>query len=240
MPSMTTYEPPVVVTRGSTDPDSPLVVLLHGRGSDEQAIIGLADLLPEGAAYAAVRAPIAEGGGFAWFANRGIGRPIAESLDATITWFRGWLDESRPPGAGPCPRRLQRRRGRRGRTAARRPSALRRRRDPLRHDPVRRRPRHRPRRLAGTPVFVAHGDTDQVIPLHLQQRLRGATCTATRARRPPAIATAAATGSPRRARRAARLARRADRLMVLGLDGKVALVTGASKGLGAAWPSPGP
>ena len=31
-------------------------------------------------AYAAVRAPIAEGGGFAWFANRGIGRPVAESL----------------------------------------------------------------------------------------------------------------------------------------------------------------
>ena len=50
MPSMTTYEPSVVVTRGATDPDAPLVVLLHGRGSDERAIIGLADLLAEGAA----------------------------------------------------------------------------------------------------------------------------------------------------------------------------------------------
>ena len=93
MPSMTAYEPPVVVARGSADPDAPLVVLLHGRGSDEQAIIGLSDLLPAGPAYAAVRAPIAEGGGYAWFANRGIGRPVAESLDATITWFRRWLDE---------------------------------------------------------------------------------------------------------------------------------------------------
>jgi len=60
MASMTTQEPPIVATRGSTDPDSPLVVLLHGRGSDERAIIGLADLLPRGATYVAVRAPIAD------------------------------------------------------------------------------------------------------------------------------------------------------------------------------------
>jgi len=98
MASLTTYAPPVVVTRGSTDPAAPLVVLLHGRGSDEQAIIGLADLLPEGPAYAAVRAPIAEGGGFAWFANRGIGRPIAASLAQSIAWFREWLDEVAPAG----------------------------------------------------------------------------------------------------------------------------------------------
>jgi phospholipase/carboxylesterase len=45
-----------------------------------------------------VRAPIAEGGGYAWFANRGIGRPVAESLSATMTWFRGWLDDVAPDG----------------------------------------------------------------------------------------------------------------------------------------------
>ncbi|MGQ0433707.1 MAG: alpha/beta hydrolase [Microthrixaceae bacterium] len=87
---------PVIAWRGSTDADAPLVVLLHGRGSNEADIIGLADHLPAGPAYAAVRAPIAEGGGYAWFANRGIGRPIAESLRSTMDWFRVWLDEVAP------------------------------------------------------------------------------------------------------------------------------------------------
>jgi phospholipase/carboxylesterase len=45
-----------------------------------------------------VRAPIAEGGGYAWFANRGIGRPVAESLRATMDWFRQWLDQVATPG----------------------------------------------------------------------------------------------------------------------------------------------
>jgi phospholipase/carboxylesterase len=61
MNSTAALEPPVVVTSGSSQPDAPLVVLLHGRGSDEQSTIGLADLLPHGPAYAALRAPIAEG-----------------------------------------------------------------------------------------------------------------------------------------------------------------------------------
>jgi len=89
---VTTFAEPVLTHRGATDPDAPLVVLLHGRGSDEEQIATLAGHLPRRLAYAAVRAPIAEGGGFAWFANRGIGRPVAESLAETMTWFRDWLD----------------------------------------------------------------------------------------------------------------------------------------------------
>jgi phospholipase/carboxylesterase len=94
----TTSTAPVVATAGSTDPAAPLVVLLHGRGADETGILGLADLLAPGPAFAAVRAPITEGGGFAWFANRGIGRPVAGSLRETMDWFRGWLDEVAPAG----------------------------------------------------------------------------------------------------------------------------------------------
>lgn len=89
---------PVVATYGEADPEAPLVVLLHGRGSNEQDIITLAPHLPSGVAYAAVRAPIAEGGGFAWFANRGVGRPVAESLAETMAWFRTWLDDVAPAG----------------------------------------------------------------------------------------------------------------------------------------------
>lgn len=95
---MTAFAEPPVAWRGSTDPSSPLVVLLHGRGSNEVDIIGVADHLPDGPSYAAVRAPIAEGGGYAWFANRGIGRPVAESLRETMDWFRSWLDENATAG----------------------------------------------------------------------------------------------------------------------------------------------
>jgi len=88
----------IVATAGSTDPGAPLVVLLHGRGSNEQEILSLVPHLPAGPAYAAVQAPIAEGGGFAWFANRGIGRPVADSLRTTMDWFRVWLDNVAPAG----------------------------------------------------------------------------------------------------------------------------------------------
>ncbi|NUO36724.1 MAG: serine esterase, partial [Dermatophilaceae bacterium] len=81
----TSFAPPAVAYAGSDDPHAPLVVLLHGRGSHEREIISLAAHLPRGATYAAVRAPIAEGGGYAWFANRGIGRPVAESLADTMS-----------------------------------------------------------------------------------------------------------------------------------------------------------
>ena len=97
MPS-TQFGRPVAVTTGSADPDAPLVVLLHGRGSDESSILSLVPYLPTGPTYAAVRAPIVEGGGFAWFANRGIGRPVAESLSETLTWFTAWLDSVAPEG----------------------------------------------------------------------------------------------------------------------------------------------
>lgn len=95
---MNHFPEPVVAWHGQDNPNLPLVVLLHGRGADENGIIDLANHLPATASYAAVRAPIAEGGGYAWFANRGIGRPIAESLEQTMAWFRNWLDEVAPAG----------------------------------------------------------------------------------------------------------------------------------------------
>ena len=94
----TEFGPVVTATAGPDLGTDPLVVLLHGRGADEREIIGLAQQLSPDATYTAVRAPIAEGGGFAWFANRGIGRPIAESLRDTMDWFTTWLDTSAPPG----------------------------------------------------------------------------------------------------------------------------------------------
>lgn len=92
------WDTPVVVSEGSVSSSAPLVVFLHGRGRTERDIISLAGHLPpRGAQYVAVRAPIAEGSGFAWFANRGIGRPIADSLSSTMEWFGDWLGSTSPP-----------------------------------------------------------------------------------------------------------------------------------------------
>ncbi|MCF6742758.1 serine esterase [Blastococcus sp. KM273128] len=167
---MTASTEPTALWRGADSPDAPLVVLLHGRGSDERDIIGLADLLPAGPAYAAVRAPIGEGGGYAWFANRGIGRPVPESLTATVAWFRAWLDKVAPPER---PVVLAGFSG--GATFAG---------GVVLDDPARfaglatlyatlpwdAGVPTTPGRLAGVPVLVTQGDADTVIPVELQAR----------------------------------------------------------------------
>jgi phospholipase/carboxylesterase len=74
---------------------TPLVVLLHGRGADENDLIDLADDLPQHFAYASVRGPIAlPEGGYRWFEDRGIGRPVPASLQSTIDMLRTWMDSS--------------------------------------------------------------------------------------------------------------------------------------------------
>lgn len=73
-------------------PGTPLIVALHGRGADEASFAQLAPHLPQGATAAFVRAPLAEGGGYAWFANRGIGRPLPDSIKAGADWLFDWLD----------------------------------------------------------------------------------------------------------------------------------------------------
>jgi phospholipase/carboxylesterase len=167
---MTTFAPPAVALHGSAGPDAPLVVLLHGRGSDEGDIVGLAAHLPPGPAYAAVRAPIGEGGGFAWFANRGIGRPAPESLAETMAWFRSWLDDVAPAGR---PVVLV---GFSGGGAFAGGLILA---DPSRYAgagilyatlPFDAGVPTTPGRLAGKAVLVAHGDADRVIPRELLER----------------------------------------------------------------------
>ncbi|BEP11936.1 dienelactone hydrolase family protein [Acidothermaceae bacterium B102] len=70
-----------------------LVIALHGRGANELSMDGLTSVVPPSAAMVAARAPISEGDGYAWFANRGIGRPLPESIADTISLMTAWLDE---------------------------------------------------------------------------------------------------------------------------------------------------
>ncbi len=167
---MNAFAEPTVAWHGSTDAGAPLVVLLPGRGSSEADIVGRADNLPAGLAYAAVRAPIAEGGGYAWFANRGIGRPVAESLRETMDWFRTWLDEHATAGR---PVVLV---GFSGGAAFAGGLVLD---DPDRYAgaavlfgtlPFDAGVPTTPGRLAGTRMLVIHGDQDVVIPRYLLDR----------------------------------------------------------------------
>ena len=72
---------------------APLVVLFHGRGADERDLIDLADSFPSRFAVALPRGPIAlDGGGYTWFENRGMGRPLGTSLRANVDAQFAWLD----------------------------------------------------------------------------------------------------------------------------------------------------
>jgi phospholipase/carboxylesterase len=152
---------------------TPLVVFLHGRGADEDDLIDIAERLPREFAYASVRAPVALAeGGYTWFENRGVARPIPASVRASVAAFRAWLDD---PGLGvatdPCylfgfsagmmmagalilddPRRFA------GAVLLSGALAL---------DAA---PDASPGRLAGLPVFYGRGAQDDVIPAALVLR----------------------------------------------------------------------
>jgi phospholipase/carboxylesterase len=155
---------------GTGNPAAPLIVLLHGDGASENSMIELAPFLPYGPAYAAPRGPLEDGGGFAWLAGSGPGRPDPENLRATMSRFLGWLDAEGSPdrpvlllgfggGAVLAGGLLL--------TAPERWAA-----GVLLHGalpfdagvPATR------GRLAGLPVFLAHGTTDAVVPAELQRR----------------------------------------------------------------------
>jgi phospholipase/carboxylesterase len=71
-----------------------LVVLLHGRGASEHDLLPIADALPPAYAFVALRGPLAmDFGGYTWFENHGLGRPVGESLRASVDLVQSWLDE---------------------------------------------------------------------------------------------------------------------------------------------------
>jgi phospholipase/carboxylesterase len=71
----------------------PLLILLHGRGSDERDLVSLAPALPSGLAIASVRAPIAEGFGWSWFEAEvnPPGDPHPQNADQAVDAVLGWL-----------------------------------------------------------------------------------------------------------------------------------------------------
>lgn len=72
---------------------TPLIILFHGRTSNEREIMAQTGALPARVAVASLRGPIAlDEGGFTWFENRGLGRPVGESLRASVDRIQEWID----------------------------------------------------------------------------------------------------------------------------------------------------
>jgi phospholipase/carboxylesterase len=82
--------------RGGSDAD-PLVLLLHGYGSDEHDLPSLVPHLPDSLAFASVRAPLTLGpehgpGAFAWVPIAVPGRPDPTVVGASTDALLAWLD----------------------------------------------------------------------------------------------------------------------------------------------------
>ena len=72
----------------------PTILALHGRGSNEADLIGLAPHLPQGLLWISPRAPLTLGpGSFEWYRVRVIGKPEPEQLFSAIELTDRFVDE---------------------------------------------------------------------------------------------------------------------------------------------------
>jgi phospholipase/carboxylesterase len=78
------------------DPDAryPTILALHGRGSNEEDLIGLAPHLPQGLLWISPRAPLVLGpGSYEWYRVRVIGRPDPDQVLAALDTIDHFIDE---------------------------------------------------------------------------------------------------------------------------------------------------
>lgn len=77
----------------STADDTPLVVMLHGYGSHEHDLAGLAPWLPAGLPWVSLRAPGTTGfGGFEWYPISLPDEPTGEGAEASVAAIWEYLD----------------------------------------------------------------------------------------------------------------------------------------------------
>lgn len=104
-----------MVAAASLDPDAvlwsappheragrPLLVLLHGYGSNEQDLFGLLPYLPDAFVVASVRAPLSPPfpvPGHSWFPIDGPQRRDPDQIAAAVTGLLEWLDDVRGDAA---------------------------------------------------------------------------------------------------------------------------------------------
>lgn len=71
---------------------TPLLVALHGVGSNEQDLLGLAPALPAAWTIASLRAPTPWGPGFSWYPLGTPGSPALGPVDAAVEEVLDWVD----------------------------------------------------------------------------------------------------------------------------------------------------
>lgn len=71
---------------------SPLLVVMHGLGSNEDDLFALAPYLGDGLTIASLRAPLAYGGGWAWFAAGEQASTDQSLIDGSARGVLAWLD----------------------------------------------------------------------------------------------------------------------------------------------------
>lgn len=62
----------------------PVIFALHGMGSDERDMLQLMEPLSSDFIIIAIRGPLVQGGGYAYFHIKSIGNPIRELYDASV------------------------------------------------------------------------------------------------------------------------------------------------------------
>jgi len=86
------------------DSASVVAVFLHGFGSNERDLAGLASVLPAQTPWASLRAPIDVGPGrHAWFPLAEPGRPAPASVAAAVEAVWEWVDAELPAGTRIAP-----------------------------------------------------------------------------------------------------------------------------------------
>lgn len=80
-------------TRDSDERDgTPLLVAMHGVGSNERDLLGLAPALPPEWTIASLRAPLEWGPGHSWYPLGTPGSPALGSVDAAVDEVLRWID----------------------------------------------------------------------------------------------------------------------------------------------------
>ena len=78
----------------ASGPLYPTILALHGRGSNEEDLIGLAPHLPDGLLWISPRAPLPLGpGSYEWYRVRVIGKPEPEQVLAALETIDRFMDE---------------------------------------------------------------------------------------------------------------------------------------------------
>lgn len=90
----------IVWSRTSSDP-KPLVILMHGLGSHEHDLAGLADFFPKSFATASLRGPLEQMGGYAWFSpgahtSNSSGQEMIDATAAVLDWIDSDIDPATP------------------------------------------------------------------------------------------------------------------------------------------------